>query len=87
LRALWDKLVRWRTWIVNIALAVLVVLPDIVTAPEFVAVLPVEYQRYVLAAGFLINILMRPRAAVRADDPEAEVARMRRQGTDFTGEL
>ncbi|MBI4048799.1 MAG: hypothetical protein HY371_18475 [Devosia nanyangense] len=87
MKVFWDKLVRWRTWIVNIAMAVLVVLPEIVTAPEFVAVLPIEYQRYLLAAGFLINILMRPRAAVRADDPEAEVTRMRKQRVDFTGEL
>lgn len=68
---LWEYLVRFRTWVVNIVLALMVVAPDLLNAPEVLAVFPAEYQRYVVAAGFILNIWMRPRPAVMARDPEA----------------
>lgn len=71
----WELLVRFRTWIVNVLLALMLVAPDILNSPEVLAVIPAEYQRYVLAAGFLLNILMRPWPAVRAGDPETKVRR------------
>lgn len=67
----WEWLVRFRTWIVNLLLAVMIVAPDLLNSPEVLAIVPVEYQRYVLAAGFLLNIWLRPRPAVMARDPEA----------------
>lgn len=67
----WEWLVRFRTWIVNLLLAVVIVAPDLLNSPEVLAIVPAEYQRYVLAAGFLLNIWLRPRPAVMARDPEA----------------
>jgi len=69
---LWDALIRWRTWAVNTALIALIVLPDLLSAPEVLAIIPAQYQRYALAAALLLNIVMRPRAAVRAGDTEAK---------------
>ncbi len=70
---LWDRLIRWRTWLVNALLALLVIAPEILNAPEVLAVIPAEYQRWALAAVFVLNIWMRPRPASRAADPEVEV--------------
>lgn len=72
-----EKLIRWRTWIVNGLLAILTVAPEILNAPEVLAVVPHEYQRYFLAALFLINILMRPRPAVLPTDPEVNMRKER----------
>lgn len=73
---LWNRftrrLARWRTWIVNVALALLVVAPELVNSPEILAVIPEEYQRWVVLLGFIVNIWMRPRPAVLADDPEVK---------------
>lgn len=65
-------IVRLRTWIVNLALALLVLLPEIANSPEILAIVPKEFQRYFLAGLFLLNIWMRPRPAVLPSDPEAK---------------
>lgn len=65
---IWETLVRWRTWVVNTVAALLIVLPDLLNAPEVMAVIPVEYQKYVFVAALLINVWMRPRPAVIAKD-------------------
>ena len=59
---------RWRTWIVNVALAGLVVLPEVMRAPEILAIIPDSYRNIVIAAMFLLNIWMRPRPAVLPSD-------------------
>lgn len=64
--------IRLRTWIVNITLALLVLLPEIANSPEILAIVPKEFQRYFLAGLFLLNIWMRPRPAVLPSDPEAK---------------
>lgn len=69
----WETLVRWRTWIVNTVLAVVTIAPEILNAPEVLAVVPHEYQRYFLAGLFVLNILMRPRPAAVKSDPEVQV--------------
>lgn len=74
-----EAVVRFRTWLANIVFAVLIVAPDLLNSPEVLAVIPAEYQRYVLAAAFLLNIWMRPRPAVIATDLEASVSRSRRK--------
>ncbi len=73
---LWDIFVRWRTWLVNAMLALMILLPEFLNSPEILAVIPAEYQRWFLLAAFLINIWMRPRPAVRADDLEASISRV-----------
>jgi hypothetical protein len=78
---LWEFLVRFRTWVVNIVLAAMTLAPVVLNAPEILAVVPAEYQRYFLAGLFLLNIWLRPRPAVMAKDPEVAVKRK----PDFTG--
>lgn len=70
---IWETLVRWRTWLVNVAASLLIVLPELLNAPEVIAVIPVEYQKYVFVGALLLNILMRPRAAAIKNDPEVQV--------------
>ena len=68
-----KTLARWRTWIVNGFLALLTVLPEVLNAPEILAVVPEEYQRIFLAGLFLLNIWLRPRPAVLPSDPEVQI--------------
>jgi predicted cobalt transporter CbtA len=72
---IWETLVRFRTWIVNLVAALLIVLPDLLNAPEVIAVVPVQYQKYVFVAALLLNVLMRPRPAAMAHDPEVKFAK------------
>lgn len=67
-----KTLARWRTWIVNGFLALLTVLPEVLNAPEILAVVPQDYQRMFLAGLFLLNIWLRPRPAVLPGDPEVQ---------------
>lgn len=59
-----EIIARWRTWIVNMILAGIAVAPEILNAPEILALVPQDYQRYFLAGLFLLNIWLRPRPAV-----------------------
>lgn len=68
---IWDTLVRWRTWLLNATLALAFILPEVLNSPEILAVIPSEWQRWFLVGAFLLNIWMRPRPAVRAQDLDA----------------
>ena len=70
---IWETLVRWRTWFVNVSASLLILLPELLNAPEVMAVIPIQYQKYVFVAALLLNVLMRPRAATIASDPEVQV--------------
>lgn len=71
---MWNTLRRWRTWIVNLVAAALLVLPDIAQAfagLNWGDLISPKYLPFVTLALVLVNILMRPRAAVlphEADD-------------------
>lgn len=67
---IWETLVRFRTWVVNLFAAALLILPELLNAPEVIAVIPVQYQKYVFVAALLLNIWMRPRPAVMKKDVE-----------------
>ncbi len=69
---IWDFIVRWRTRLFNSIGFLVMIAPDILSAPEILAVIPAPYVRYAMAAVFLINYWMRPRPAVRARDLEAQ---------------
>lgn len=69
----WDTLVRWRTWLVNVFASLLIVLPELLNAPEVLAVIPQQYQKYVFVGALILNIIMRPRAAATKNDPEVQV--------------
>ena len=64
--------IRFRTWLVNLLAAALIVLPELLNAPEVLAVIPPSYQKWVFLAALLLNIWMRPRPAVMAKDVEAK---------------
>ena len=70
-----EAVIRFRTWLANLFFVVLIIAPDLLNSPEILAIIPTEYQRYVLAAAFLLNIWMRPRPAVLPNDLEASVSR------------
>lgn len=63
-----DFIARFRTWIVNLSLAILVMAPEILNAPEILAIVPQGMQRYFLAGLFLLNIWLRPRPAALPKD-------------------
>lgn len=71
MKKLTEYIIRFRTWIFNLVLVAVTLAPEIMSAPEILAVVPSDYQRYFLAALFIINIWMRPRPAVLPSDPEA----------------
>lgn len=68
LAKIWDFLVRFRTWVANTFFVVLLFIPDILNQPEVLAVIPDAYDKYIIAAAFLINIWLRPRPAVMKKD-------------------
>lgn len=76
----WAWLVRWRTLVVGWLFAAAAALPALLNAPEVIAVIPAEYRPYVIAAGFILMWLTRPRAAVLPDSLEASVSRVRKAG-------
>lgn len=71
MKKLTEYIIRFRTWIFNLALVAVTLAPELLSAPEILAVVPHDYQRYFLAALFIINIWMRPRPAVLPSDTEA----------------
>jgi predicted cobalt transporter CbtA len=71
----WETLVRFRTWIVNLVASLLILLPELLNAPEVLAVVPQQYQKYVFVAALILNIIMRPRPAAMAKDPEVQIAK------------
>lgn len=73
---IWDTLIRWRTYILNGALALAFILPEVMNSPEILAVIPAPWQRWFLVGAFLLNIWMRPRPASRAMDAEVRVAKV-----------
>ncbi|UJW87944.1 hypothetical protein [Devosia sp. SL43] len=73
---IWEVIVRWRTYLLNIVLALAFILPEVLNSPEILAVIPPGYQRWFLVAAFLLNIWMRPRPASIASDPEVQVRKV-----------
>lgn len=73
MKKLTEYIIRFRTWIFNLALVAVTLAPELLSAPEILAVVPSDYQRYFLAALFIVNIWMRPRPAVISSDPEAKL--------------
>ena len=45
LASIWEIVVRWRTYVVNIVLALLFILPELLNSPEILAVIPHDCQR------------------------------------------
>lgn len=82
MKALWKKIVRWRTWIVNLIFGA-VLTPEVILAlmgADWGAVVPKEWMPYVGIALAVLNVWMRPRAAVLPDDPEALAKQLSKVG-------
>jgi len=75
---IWDVLVRWRNWFVTAFGAAMILLPELLSSPELMAVLPTEYHKWVFLGTLLLNLAIRYRPAVRAADPEAEISKRRK---------
>lgn len=73
---LWDFIVRWRTTIAGAAAVLLVTGPDLLLSifrdPEFVALVPDEWDRWVNTAAIVLIVLTRLRPATRTADPEVQ---------------
>lgn len=68
-----DFFIRWRTALLGALFALAAALPSLLNAPEVLAVVPDQYRPYVIALGFVLMYLTRPRPATRAADPEVQV--------------
>lgn len=74
-----EAVIRFRTWVFNILMAVWILIPELLNTPEFVAVVPEKYKGLIVLAVALVNIWMRPRPAVLPYDLEASVSRSKRK--------
>ncbi len=68
LNSIWNALVKFRTWLVNGVGAFVVLILPLLGAPEIMALLTPDQQKWAIAAAFAINIWMRPRPAVTKAD-------------------
>jgi hypothetical protein len=73
MNSIFKTIARWRTWVLNMLLVLATLAPEVLNAPEILAIVPQEYQRMFLAGLFLLNIWMRPRPAVLPGDPEVQI--------------
>lgn len=67
---MWDTLRRWRTWIVNLVFGAILT-PDLILALagyNWGLLVPQKDMPLVTLAIIVINVLMRPRAAVLPKD-------------------
>lgn len=82
MKTIWDILVRWRTWFLGVATALVTLLPELLSIaslilndPKIVAILPADTARWAGAIGAVLMIWSRFRPATRAADPEVQVKR------------
>jgi hypothetical protein len=77
---LWDHLRRWRTWILNVAVALALGLGQLAAAFDgfdWSAILPSPWDKIAIVAIVLLNVWMRPRAAVLPREARGEERRRR----------
>ncbi len=63
---MWNTLRRWRTWIVNTVTGA-IILPDLImvlSGFDWGTVIPAKYLPFLTLANLILNVWMRPRAAV-----------------------
>lgn len=78
----WDALIRFRNYVVTLIGAALLFLPDLLAAPELLAVIPEQYHKWVFLATLLVNLAIRPWPATRAHDPEVQYKRALENASD-----
>lgn len=77
MKAILETLTRWRTAILGAVFAAAAALPALLGAPEVLAIVPDKYKPYVIAAGYILLWLTRPRPAVLPTDPEVDMRKDR----------
>lgn len=70
---IWEHIIRLRNWIVTAVGSAMILLPELLAAPEVLAVLPPEYHKWVFVTTLLLNLAMRWRPASMASDAEVKV--------------
>lgn len=88
-RAIKETLFRWRTWIVNGFFAIVLILPELIISLmgfDWATIVPAEYMPWVTLFILIVNVWMRPRAAVLAHDPEVQIAKEAKEIRYETGE-
>jgi hypothetical protein len=63
MKKLWTEIVRWRTLLFNGIGAFLFAIAPLLGAPELLAVVPAQHQKWLILAVFIVNYWMRPRPA------------------------
>ena len=63
MKRLWLEIVRWRTLLFNGIGAFLFAIAPLLDAPELLAVVPPQHQKWLILTVFLVNYWMRPRPA------------------------
>lgn len=76
---LWDKLVRFRNWFVAATGSLLFVVVPLLGAPEIIAIVPMQYHKYLVAAAFVLPALMNLWPKMRPSDPEAIVVKQMKE--------
>ncbi len=85
LKDFWDHLRRWRTWAFNILVAAALGLGTILTAFDgfdWSSILPAPWDKVAIVGVVLVNIWMRPRAAVLPHEYRRERRHRRMRGED-----
>ncbi|WDR03613.1 hypothetical protein PSQ19_05965 [Devosia algicola] len=88
IKELFNHAKRWRTWIVNVLFGIIIT-PDLVFALlgfDWSTIVPPKYMPFVTIAVVILNVWMRPRPAVLAHDPEAQVSKLRKEVGEYQGE-
>lgn len=70
-----EFIIRFRTWIVNVASLLILALPDILqllSVTDWSGIIPDNYIRLFGVGLAIVNIWMRPRPAVLPSDDEAK---------------
>lgn len=78
----WDFLVRFRNYVITAIGGLLLFLPDLLSAPELLAVLPAQYHKWVFFGALLLNLAARWRPATRTADPEVQFKKSLRVDDD-----
>lgn len=68
----WDFLIRFRNYVITAVGSLLLFLPDLLAAPELLAVLPEQYHKWVFLGTLMLNLAARWRPATRTADPEVQ---------------
>lgn len=71
MRNLWEWAVRLRNYLITAAGILLLVLPELLSAPELLAVIPESWHKWVFLVTMLLNLAVRWRPAALGREARA----------------